>query len=194
MRHWLFHPLIFYPLAALIAVLVIGVSIRPQSWPRPASPVAAVEAQGALIYSGEGFNAPDDPPQQHVTVTRDFMGRPHTLRIAVLPDQPGPAATEEGVRILMTPQDAAKIDGKPVTVEVSYNALPVNAASALAVSLQGEGDASWATLPTPPQPGTLRFELPARARVNAIGLRALSDADDQAYGLEITRIRIIPHA
>ena len=51
MRHWLFHPLIFYPLAALIAVLVIGISIRPQSWPRPASPVAAQEAQGALVYS-----------------------------------------------------------------------------------------------------------------------------------------------
>jgi hypothetical protein len=36
--------------------------------------------------------------------------------------------------------------------------------------------------------------LPAQSTVNAIGLRAVSTGSDQAYGLEITRIRIIPHA
>lgn len=194
MRNWLFHPLVFYPLAALFAVLVIAISMRPQSWPRPPAAVAAQQAQGALVYSGEGFNSPDDPPQQNMTVTRDFLGRAQTLRIAVLPNQPSPAPTENGVRILMTPQDAATVSNRPVTVEVTYNALPVNAASALAVSLQGDGNASWVTQPAPPLPGTLRFELPARARVNALGLRAISTADDYAYGLEITRIRIIPHA
>ncbi|WP_395646223.1 hypothetical protein [Terricaulis sp.] len=194
MRNWLFHPLIFYPLAVLLAVVVIAISVKPQAWPRPPAPVAAQHAQGALTYAGEGFNAPDDPPQQHLTVTRDFIGRPLTLRIAVLPNQPSPAPAEKGVLILMTPQDAAAVSDRPVTVEITYNALPVNAANALAISLQGEGDASWVTQPTPPLPGTLRYELPARAGVNAIGLRAISNADDYAYGLEITRIRIIPHA
>lgn len=194
MRHWLFHPVIFYPVAILLAALVIAISIRPQSFPRQPVPVAAARDNGALVFAGAGFDAPDDPPEQHMTVTRDFWGHAETLRIAVLANQPPPTPAEEGVRILLTPADAALIEDKPVTVEVSYNALPVNAASGLAVSLQGIGPADWMIQPTPPQPGTLRFELPAQMAVNAIGLRAMSDSNDQAYGLEITRIRIVPHA
>lgn len=194
MRHWLFHPVLFYPLAIAFAVFVIAVSVKPQSWPRPPTPVAAERAEGALVFAGPGFNAPDDPPEQHMTVTRDFFGHPKTLRIAVLPDQPAPTPNEEGVRRLLTPADAAFIGDKPVTVEVTYIALPVNAASGLSVSLQGIGPAEWVTQQTPPLPGTLRFELPPQIAVNAIGLRAISDSDDYAYGLEITRIRIIPHA
>ena len=77
---------------------------------------------------------------------------------------------------------------------VTYTPSPVNAASGLAVSLQGGGPAEWVAQDIPPQPNTVRFELPAQEAVNAIGLRALSSNNDQAYGLEITRIRVIPRA
>ena len=194
MRHWLFHPLIFYPLAILLAALVIAISLKPQAWPREPAPVAAQITGDVLVFAGGGFNSPSDGPEQNVTVTRDVWGHARTLRIAVLQNQPPPTPAERGVCILLTPQDAARVTDRPVTIEVSYNALPVNAASGLAVSLQGAGPAEWVSQTIRPQPATVRFEVSAQLAVNAIGLRALNEGGDAAFGLEITRIRIIPHA
>lgn len=193
MRHWLFHPLVFYPLAAVVAVLLVIAGLQPQKWPRAPAPIAAQIEDSALVYSGSAFNSPDPGPEQYVTVVRDFWGHPQSLRIAVKPDQPPPSPAEQGVRILMSPEDAARIDERPVTVEVTYNPSLANTASGLAVSLQGIGPAEWVGQDIPPEPTTVRFELPAQFAVNALGLRALSANNDQAYGLEITRIRIIPH-
>lgn len=193
MRHWLFHPLIFYPLAILFAALVIALSLKPWAWPREPAPVAAEQVEGSLVFRGERFNSPDVGAEQEMTVMRDFWGRAQTIRIAQKPGQPPPTPAELGVRILLTPEDAALIEDRPVTVDVSYNPLPVNAATGLAVSLQGIGPAEWVSRPAPPQAATLRFELPPQFAVNAIGLRALSEAGDQAYGLEITRVRVTPH-
>jgi hypothetical protein len=194
MRHWLFHPLLFYPIVIALAALAIFISVEPQSWPREPAPVAAELVEGAMVYAGPGFNSPDRSPEQEMKVERDWLGRSESLRIAVKPGQPAPTPAERGVRILMTPEDAARIDDRRVTVEISYNPSPINSASALAVSLQGIGPATWVQQETPPQPGTVRFELPAQIAVNAIGLRAITTNTDQNYGLEITRIRIIPHA
>lgn len=193
MRTWLFHPLIFYPLAILFAVGVIAFSIRPQSWPRePAAVVATMADDGALVFEGEAFNSPANGPEQELTVIRDAWGKAQTLRIAQLPSQPLPTPADQGARLLLTPEQAATIEDQPVLVEVTYNPLPVNAASALAVSLQGSGPAEWVHREAPPQPGVLRFELPPQIAVNAIGLRALSNGEDQAYGLEIVRVRVAP--
>jgi hypothetical protein len=194
MRHWFFHPLIFYPLATVAAVLLIAFSLQPQRWPREPAPVAAQAADSALVYAGRAFNSPASSPEQHMTVVRDFLGRPRALRIAVKPDQPAPRPAEQGVRILMAPQDAARIQNRPVAVEVTYTPSPVNAATGLAVSLQGAGAAAWVSQNIAPEPATVRFTLPPQSAVNAIGLRALSNNNDQAYGLEITRIRVVPAA
>ena len=194
MRNWLFHPLLFYPLVAILAGLVVAASLKPQAWPREPAPVAGVLEGGVLVLERGAFNSPAVGPEQEMTVTRDYWGRPLTLRIAQKPGQPPPTPAEQGVRILLTPERAALLEDKPVTVEVSYLPLPVNAAAGLAVSVQGIGPAEWVSQGTPPQPGTARFVLPAQFDVNGIGLRAQSVLPDQAYGLEITRIRIIPWA
>jgi hypothetical protein len=195
MRSWVFHPLIFYPLALLLAVLAVTVSLKPQAWPREPAPVASANAQGALVYAGEAFNSPQPSPDQNLTVIRDYWGKAQTLRIAVHEDQQlPPTPNDRGVRLLLTPQDAAALNGRLLTVEVSFDALPVNAAQALAVSVQGDGPVAWASQPLPNQNATLRFELPAQANPNAIGLRAINAGGDAAFGVEITRIRIIPHA
>jgi hypothetical protein len=193
MRHWLFHPLVFYPLAAVFAALVIAVSLRPQSWPREPAPVAGALTDGAIVIEGAAFNSPDGSPEQDMSVERNFWGEAQSLHIAQKPNQPPPTPAEQGVRILLTPEQTALIDEKPVTVEVSYLPLPVNPASGLAVSVQGIGPAEWVSQPTPAQQGTVRFELPPQIAVSGIGLRALSEGTDQAYGLEITRIRVTPH-
>jgi hypothetical protein len=195
MRSWVFHPLIFYPLALLLAGLAITVSLKPQAWPREPAPVAAASTQGALVFGGEAFDSPQPSPDQNLTVIRDFWGKAQTLRIAVHQDQPQPPTpNDRGVRLLLTPQDAAALNGRPLTVEVSFDALPVNAAQALAISVQGEGPVAWASQPLPNENATLRFELPAQANPNAIGLRAINAGGNAAFGVEITRIRIIPHA
>ena len=194
MRHWLFHPVIFYPLAALIAALAIIVSLRPQSWPREAAPVVAEQDGQWLVLQREAFNSPAPGADQEFTVIRDILGRARSLHIAQLPGQPPPQQHQDGVRILLTPETAAAINGRPVTIEISYNPLPINAASGLAVSLRGDAPAPWTSREAPPQSATLRFTLPAQPSVNAIGVRALGNLDNEAYGLEITRIRIMPSA
>ena len=193
MRNWLFHPLIFYPLAIVFALFVVAASVRPQSWPREPAPAAAQIDGGSLVFAGAAFNSPAVGAEQDMTVVRDFWGRPQALRIAQLPNQPPPTPAEQGARLLLTPEQAALIDDKPVTVEVTYTPLPVNAATGLAVSLQGISPAEWVSQDAPSEPATLRFDLPAQFAVNAIGLRVLSGGTDQAYGLEITRVRVTPH-
>jgi hypothetical protein len=194
MRHWLFHPLIFYPLAAVFALLVIAISLQPQAWPRDPAPVRAERSGEWLVIQGAGFNSPQRAADQEMTVVRDFLGRAQTLRVAERGGHGQPQAAEDGVRVLLSPEDAAALAGRPVTVEISYNPLSVNSATSLAVSLRGDGPSQWVSQTAPPQPATLRFRLPAQSSVNAIGVRTLSDRDDQAYGLEITRIRITPQA
>jgi hypothetical protein len=147
-----------------------------------------------LVWSGAGFDAPEANGQQQMTVARSLLGQAQNLRIAVLPNQPPPTPAERGVRILLTQADAAALDGRAATVEVSYNPLPINAANGLAVSLQGAGATTWVSrdAPSPPQ-GPLRFELPQQTAPQAIGLRALSNGSGEAFGFEITRIAITPH-
>jgi hypothetical protein len=194
MRHWLFHPLLFYPIAIIIALLLVGVGLQPQKWPREPAPVAAEFAGEALVYAKEDFDSPAPDPRQYMTVTRDFWGRAQSLRIAVKPNEPPPTPSERGVRILMTSADVSRIEGRPVTVEVRYNPSPVNAATGLALSLQGNGPAEWISQDVSPEPATVRFELPAQMDVNAIGLRSLSRSNDQAYGIEIIKLRVIPRS
>ncbi|HEX8900936.1 hypothetical protein [Vitreimonas sp.] len=194
MRSWLFHPLLFYPFVLIVAALVIAVSLKPQSWPREPAPVVAQLTDGTLVFQGEAFNSPSAGPEQDMTVVRDFWGQAQTLRIAQLAGQPAPTPAEQGVRLLLTPEQAALLEDKSATIEISYRPLPINMASALAVSIQGIGPATWVTQPLAPETGTVRFEAPAQFAVNGIGLRAVSSADDQAYGVEITRVRVTPHS
>lgn len=193
MRHWLFHPLLFYPLTALLAALVIAVSIQPQAWPRPSAAVSGDLEEGVLILERESLGVPAPDPKQNLTVIRDFWGRASALRIAQLPAQPAPDATDQGVRVLLSSASAAALEGRAATIVLDYNPIPINTASGLAVSVRGNGPAAWVSQAAPPQSGSLRFEAPPQSGVNAIGLRALSDGTDQAYGIEITRIRIMPH-
>jgi hypothetical protein len=194
MRNWLFHPLLFYPLVLALALGVVALSLKPQSWPREPAAVAGAASDGAIVFERAAFDAPAVGAEQELYVVRDFFGRAQALRIAQKAGQPPPTPAEQGARLLLTPQQAALIEDKPVTIEVSYSPLPINAANGLAVSLQGIAPADWVSQPAPPQTGVLRFDLPPQFAVNAIGLRALNDGDqeEQAFGLEITRVRVIP--
>ena len=191
---FLMRPPLFYPLAILLAAGIILFGLEPQRWPREPHAVSGVQQDQTLLLGAAAFDAPSPSPDQHLTVTRDFWGRPLALRIAVLPNQPEPTPAERGVRILLTPQSAELLQDRPIVVEVSYTPLNINAATGLAVSLQGIAGANWIIQDLAAQPGVVRFELPAQLAVDAIGLRAISSNIDQAYGLEINSIRITPTA
>ena len=194
MRSWLFHPVIFYPLAAILAAGAILISLQPQAWPRPPAAVEGRTDQGVVVLDGEALGAPTGDRAQSYRVVRDFLGRGEALRIAQLPGQPPPAGSDAGVQIAFAPTLAAALANRPVQVEVTYRPLPVNAASALAVRMTGESQGLWVTRTTPPQAARVRFELPAQASIDGLGLRAISSGTDQSYGLEIIRIRIRPLA
>jgi len=192
MRHWLLHPIIFYPLALVVAALLILVSLRPQSWPREPAAVSGEVSDGALALTGEALGAPEPTASHNVFVDRDFFGRARALRIAVQPGQAAPGPEDAGVRLLLSEAARAQLPPGPVAIEVTYNPLPVNAAAGLAVSLQGAGNTVWASAEAPPQSGVLRIALPAAPGAAAIGLRVLAEATNEAFGLEITQIRIAP--
>ncbi len=183
-------PLIFFPLAIIAAGLIVAFGLEPQRWARAAHPVNGVMDGRTLVLAGDAFDAPSASPDQHITVHRTFWGAPKSFSIAVLPNQPPPTPAERGARLLLSPDAAAALQDRPVVVEVAYNPLNVNPATSLAVSLQGIAPADWVIQELPAQPGVARFELPAQNAVNAIGLRAISENNDYAYGLEITAVRV----
>lgn len=185
-------PLIFFPVAIFGALLIIAFGVEPQRWPRAAEPVDGTMEGQTLVLAGDALGAPSPSPDQHLTVHRTFWGKPESLSIAVLPNQPAPTPAERGVRILLSPEAAMGLQDLPIIVEVTYAPLGVNPAFGLAVSLQGIAPADWMIAPLPPEPGTARFELPPQIAVDAIGLRAMSDSTESAHGLRITGIRITP--
>lgn len=195
MRTWLMHPVVFYPLVAIIAAAAIAFSVRPQSWPHSPGRVSGQQVGSGLVLTQASFDAPAPDPEQNLYVTRNFLGQAQTLRIAIQPNAPAPSGNDRGVQILLSPDAAAALAGRPATIVVTYNPLPVNAATGLAVSLEGAGPLAWVAQPAPPQHAALRFEVPAQSGVTAVGLRAMSSNANQreAYGLEITRISITPH-
>src|SRR5689334_633459 len=145
MRTWLLHPVVFYPLVALLAALAIAISARPLAWPRDPVPVAGERAGAAIVLAHDAFASPAPDPQQNLYVTRNFLGQPRALRIAVLPNQAPPGPNDRGVRILLSPQAAQALNNQRATVVVNYNPLAVNAATGLAVSLQGASPTQWVT-------------------------------------------------
>ena len=168
-------------LIAVLILLVAGaafVVLPPRFLDYHAAPVAGALDGDALVLEGEALKTPDPSPEQ------SFRFANNALELTVLPNQPAPTAAERGVRILLTPERAAHINERAVLVEARYRAA---AASGLAVSLQGIGPSEWVAQPLNGGEGVARFELPAQFAVDALGLRALSEAGG---AVTITQIRI----
>lgn len=175
---------VFYILVTGGVLLAAWRAVDPRG-----KPVSGEITDGALILRSNEFRAPDSSPEQTYSLSRE------ALSIVVLPDQPPPTPAERGVRILLAKERAALINDRAVTVEVRY-ALPAGSpASGLAVSLQGIAPAEWISHEFTDAEGVAQYALPAQfADVNAIGLRALSDAEGQSGAVNIREIRILPGA
>lgn len=192
MRNPLFHPLLLYPALALAAVALIFLSLRPDLGIMTTSAQAGRYEEGVVVLEGEALAHPEVSPGMFAHVARDGLGRPIGLRVAAAPDQGEPDGEDRGVRILLTPEAAARLPAGPAIVEVLVRPVPVTTAPALAVSLQGEGPVAWARQDLPPEPRVVRFAAPSGAGMSAVGLRPISAYADYNYGFEIGRIRILP--
>jgi hypothetical protein len=194
MRFWLFHPAAFYPIVLVLAVLVVGLSLKPQMIPRHPAAVAGERDGPTILLQREAFNAPTDPPQEHVTVVRNFWGQPQSLRIAALPGVGPPTNRERGVEILLTPATARMLSNRHLLVEVTYQPLAVNAAPMLAVAAINANPVRWMRRTIPPLSGIVQYELPPTPDMQSIGLRPIHSDGTMAFGVEIISVRVWPRA
>lgn len=191
MRNWLFRPLVFYPLLALVAAAIVLASLRPDLAPAPAAAAAGRIEAHALILQGEALTRPEIGPGFVAHVRRDAIGRPEALRIAVAPGRGAPRAGEEGVRILLSPDETARLGAGPYMVEVDVRPVAITMAQRLAVNLQDQaGATAWEGADVDPEGALLHFALPANGPVTAIGLRPVTDNRDYNYGFEIASVRL----
>jgi hypothetical protein len=192
MRQWLFNPFVFYPLATILAVVVILLSMDPFGYRHEPEMQAGRLDQGVIVLEGAAFDAPESSPDQVIHVRREGFGRAVALRVAVMPNRPPPTSTETGARILLSPETAARLNDHPTEIRVTYASLPSNPSTALAVSLQGAGPADWVVQELPIGEGQAVFALPPQTAVSAIGLRAIGSDTEFNSGVEIQRIDVTP--
>jgi len=177
-------------LVAVAVVLITGAALV--GWTRMldprGKPVAGEIDGAALVLNGRAFGTPDPSPEQTIATSSEG------LTIQVLADQPPPSPADRGVRILLAAERASHVNDRAVIVEVGYTLPRANAASHLAVSLQGIEPSDWRTQPLSAGGGVARFALEPSFAVDAIGLRAMSDTPGAPGAVVINDIRITPAA
>lgn len=193
-RH-LFHWWIFYPLAALVAVAVILVSLGPALLPTDPRPVGGRMVGTTLVIEGADLAHPAPSPETVFYVARNAAWAAQGLRVAVRPGQ-GPARDDEaGLQILLAPEASVGLGPGPFRVEVRIAPVPVTTAPRLAIALDRGGAVEWRTVPVTAVTDVVAFDFPqadAGMLLTGIGIRPVAALEDYNYGVEIRSIRIIP--
>lgn len=209
----LLRPIVFYPLVILAVAGTILASLNYALVPHEPGAHAGVWRNGALVFPAEALSHVSIGPQQEYYLQRDASGRPRSIQIATKKAFGDPRAGDPGVRLLLTPQDAARLAGKPLRVELQVRPLLYTTARAVAVSAQdGASPAYWVSQPFPstaverggPDEAKtsvmVAYTLPASAKApNAIGIWPQPDASPEKksefnVGVEIVEIRLAPGA
>jgi hypothetical protein len=194
MKSLLFNRMIFYPLLALAAALLITLSLRPEWPPQPRISVAAERVGDALVFGVEALRQ-IDPGAEHVShIARDEAGRPSGLRLArTMAALAGPNPDDPGASLALTAPDQDALAGRPVVIEIFYRPVAVSQADALAVGLDDGTTTLWADAPLAPHEGMLRLLLPAQAAPpQRLALRLQSARSDYNFGVELVEVRITP--
>jgi hypothetical protein len=191
MRRALFHPLLFYPTLAALALMAVLFSLRP-AWPDPHETVmGAQRAARAFDYGANNLAATATGPAHVSYIVRDTFGLPQSLRLArtmasVGQDLPGAVMP-------LTPEDAAAFAQGPVVADVVYRPIPINTAEGF--SLRWAGTQAWISTAIEPREGQVSLVLPETdTPPTGLEIRIDSTRADYAYGLEILAIRLTPAA
>lgn len=210
---WVLRPIFFYPLAAIVATVTILASMNYALVPHEPTPQAGVAQEGVLVFGPAALQHVDVGPAQEYYLQRNPNGAPGSIQIATKKAHTVPGPGDHGVRLLLSPQTAADLAGKPLRIDVQLRPLLYTTAPRLSVSAQTQGAPNaWVAQPFPrtaierfstdaaKSAVWVTFALPATAGApTAIGL--WPDADrtggEQAslnVGVEIVQIRIAPGA
>lgn len=208
---WLLRPIVFYPLVATLVAGTILASLNTALIPHEAGARPGVWRNGALVFPAEALSHVAVGPQQEYYLQRDAAGHPRSIQIATKKAFGDPRIGDPGVRLLLTPQDAARFAGKPLRVELQVRPLLYTTAHAVAVSAQsGAGPAVWVSQPFPrtaierggPDEAKtsvmVSYALPASATpASAIGIWPQPDLSPEKktefnVGVEIVEIRLAP--
>jgi hypothetical protein len=189
----LFRWYLFYPLAAIIAALIILVSLGPAILPTDPRPVSGRVTGAMLVLSGDDLAHPAPSPETVHHVERDAAWRTKALRVAVLPGH-GPVKPQEaGVQILLSPQAIAGIGPGPFRIEILTKSVPVTTAQQLAIGLSRGSTIEWQTKPITVGDELIAYDfaqMPGEP-ISAIAIRPVTTLEDYNYGIEVRGIRII---
>ena len=191
MRAFLFYPLIVLASAALI-ITSLGFSLTP---------IVSAPVQGRAVAGGLEFGLNDlarvDPgAEQLVFVSRTFNGGIDGVQIATRRVTALPSPTSRGARLVLAPEAARALAGKPLRVWIKYRPLVENSATQLALSAQGAGPGVWVSKTVSAAGETiLQFDLPAPTdgQLSAIALWPQPQTSNTYYwnyGLEILAARV----
>ncbi|MBI1251482.1 MAG: hypothetical protein GC189_08425 [Alphaproteobacteria bacterium] len=187
---WIFRWWIFYPLAALAAALFIVASMGPGLIAAEPRPVFGRIEESALVLDGESLSHPRPSPDTVFHIARNARWAPVGLRVATL-EGAGPIGAGQGLRIILAPERAAELAGRPLRVQVAIRSVPVTTAEALAVGVDRGAEVQWSTQPTTQLEGVLTYAFPAASGGPiAIALRPETTLTGYHYGVEIAAIRI----
>jgi len=187
-RRLLTIPWLFYPVAVIVAALLIAGGLRPE-WPAPHYPTIAASRLGpTFVLHAEALANVQAGNQHYTYVDADEQGVPIGVRIARRSDTLAQAA--QGALFALSPGDVAALAGKPCTLEIFYRPLPITTAAS--ISVKWDGSANFVRLPIEPREGVVRLQLPA-GEIGA-GLRITPEIDlaDYHYGVELVEVRITP--
>lgn len=210
---WVLRPVFFYPLAALAAAGTILASMNYALVPHETAPQGGQTQEGVLVFSAAALQHVDVGSAQEYYLQRAPNGAPSSIQIATKKAYSTPGPSDVGVRLLLSPQAAAGLAGKPLRVDLQLRPLLYTTAPRLSVSAQTQGAPSaWVVQPFP-STAIERFStdaaktavwvsyaLPAtESAPTAIGLWPEADRQggeqaDLNVGVEIVQIRIAPGA
>jgi len=186
----LFRWYIFYPLATILAALVVLVSLGPVILPTDPRPVSGRVTGQMLVLEGDDLAHPASSPETVHFVDRDAAWRVTALRVAVLSGV-GPVKPQEpGVQILLSPRAVGQLGHGPLRIEVMTKALPITIAQQLAIGLNRGGRIEWQTKPIAVGDELITYDFAASGAPSAIALRPVTTLEGYSYGIEIRSIRI----
>jgi hypothetical protein len=179
---------LFYLLAALAFIAMIGIALRPLL-PAKDLVVEARLDKGNLVFDRDGLNnivsAKGFPVTPAPGPRADQQG-PRLSSVSAM--EPG-AQYSKGARLMLGPLTQAAIAGRDVTVVLFMRSLPNTPASKTAIGLVTEGPIDWVEGNATPNFSAQRYVIPATTKP-VLALALWPATEGQGHGIEIKSIVI----
>jgi hypothetical protein len=179
---------LFFILAALAFIAMIGVALRPLL-PVKDLVVEARLDKGDLVFDRDVLNKVVSANGFPVTPAPGPRSDQQGPRLASVSAMAPGAQFSKGARLMFGPQTQAAISGRDLTVLVFMRSLPNTPATKAAIGLVTEGPIAWVEGNVTPNFSAQRYFIPAAAKP-ASALALWPATEGQGHGIEIKSIVI----